>query len=120
MSLLVFFALTQGMCAVNLYTSSYGGTITSLSLLKNADETYTLSQTSSLETQTTSPSWLTLNRQNDVLYLVDEAVNAGNGTVVSYKTSFNGQLTEIQRVQALEGGVYATFYNSGSAIAVPH
>lgn len=117
---LVFLAHFQSISAVNLYVSSYAGAVTSLSLLKNPNETYTLSQTSNVETRTTSPSWLTLNHQNNIVYLVDEAVNARNGTIVGYKTNYNGQLTEIQRLQALEGGVYATFYGSGSAIAVPH
>jgi hypothetical protein len=31
----------------------------------------------------------------------------------------DGQLTEIQRVD-IEGGVYAAFYGSSSALAVPH
>ena len=106
--------------AVNLYVSSYAGTITSLSLIKNPDLNYTLTTTHTLETNTDTPSWLTLNRQNNVLFMVDEAVNARNGTLVSYKTSYSGELTEIQRLEALEGGVHATFFGSGQALAVPH
>jgi 6-phosphogluconolactonase (cycloisomerase 2 family) len=106
--------------AVNLYVASYTGNITTLSLLQNPDYSYNLTQTSTFNTSTHTPSWLTLNRQNNVLYMVDEAVNATNGTIVSYKTSYTGHLTEIQRVQDIGGGVYATFYGSGSALAVPH
>jgi 6-phosphogluconolactonase (cycloisomerase 2 family) len=106
--------------AVNLYVASYAGNITTLSLLQNRDCSYNLTQTFTFNTSTHTPSWLTLNRQNDVLYMVDEAVNATNGTVVSYRTSYAGRLTEIQRVQDIGGGVYATFYGSGSALAVPH
>ena len=106
--------------AVNLYVASYSGTITSLSLLQNANSSYTLTATATLNTSTHTPSWLTLNRHNNVLYMVDEAVNATNGTVVSYRTSYTGKLTEIERVEDIGGGVFAAFYGSGSAIAVPH
>ncbi|KAL9107489.1 MAG: hypothetical protein Q9227_007590 [Pyrenula ochraceoflavens] len=93
--------------AVNLYVSSYAGTITTLSLLKDPDLNYTLTQTHSLETNTNAPSWLTLNHQNNVLYMIDEAVSARNGTLVSYKTSYAGALTEIQRLEALQGDISA-------------
>jgi 6-phosphogluconolactonase (cycloisomerase 2 family) len=106
--------------AVNLYVASYAGNLTTLSLLQNPDDSYHLTQTSTFNTSTNAPSWLTLNRQNNVLYMIDEATSAANGTIVSYKTSFTGHLTEIQRVKAMEGGLHAAFYGSGSALAVPH
>lgn len=106
--------------AVNLYVASYAGNITSLSLLQKTDGSYNLSQTSSFNSSTHTPSWLTLNKQNNVLYMVDEAVNATNGTVVSYKASYTGKLSEIARVTDIGGGVDATFFGSGSALAVPH
>lgn len=106
--------------AVNLYVASYAGNLTTLSLLQSPDNSYHLTQTSTFNTSTNSPSWLTLNRQNNVLYMIDEAMSATNGTIVSYKTSFTGHLTEIQRVEAMEGGLHAAFYGSGSALAVPH
>jgi 6-phosphogluconolactonase (cycloisomerase 2 family) len=118
--LLVFFPLMGLSRAVNLYVASYAGNITTLSLLQNPDYSYKLTQTATFNTSTHTPSWLTLNRQNNVLYMIDEAVNATNGTVVSYKTSYTGHLTEIQRVEDIGGGVYAAFYGSGSALAVPH
>jgi 6-phosphogluconolactonase (cycloisomerase 2 family) len=106
--------------AVNLYVASYAGNITSLSLLQKADGSYNLSQTSTFNSSTHTPSWLTLNKQNNVLYMVDEAVNNTNGTVVSYKTSYTGKLSEITRLEDIGGGVDATFFGSGSALAVPH
>jgi 6-phosphogluconolactonase (cycloisomerase 2 family) len=108
--------------AVNLYVASYAGNITTLSLLQTPEGSYHLTQTSTFNTSTNNPSWLLLNRQNNVLYMMDEAneVNNTNGTVVSYKTSFTGHLTEIQRVKSMAGGLHAAFYGSGSALAVPH
>jgi len=52
--------------------------------------------------------------------MIDEANESGNGTIISYRTTNTGQLEEIQRVEALEGGVGATFFGSGAALAVPH
>jgi hypothetical protein len=108
--------------AVNLYVSSYAGNLTTLSLQQNPDSSYRLTQTTTFNTSTNTPSWLLLNRQNNVLYMIDEAnaVNGTNGTVVSYKTSFTGHLTEIQRVKSMPGGLHAAFYGSGSALAIPH
>ena len=108
--------------AVNLYVSSYAGNLTTLSLLQNPDSSYSLTQTTTFNTSTNTPSWLLLNRQNNVLYMIDEAnaVNGTKGTVVSYKTSFTGHLTEIQRVESIPGGLHAAFYGSGSALAIPH
>jgi len=109
--------------AVNLYVASYAGNITTLSLLENPSDSgssYNLTQTATFNSSTHTPSWLTLNRQNNLLYMVDEAVNNTNGTVVAYKTSYTGVLKEVDRVEDIGGGVYAAFYGSGSAMAVPH
>ena len=106
--------------AVNLYVASYAGNLTTLSLQQNPDSSYHLTQTATFNTSTNTPSWLLLNRQNNVLYMIDEAINATNGTIVSYKTSFTGHLTEIQRVKSMAGGLHAAFYGSGSALAIPH
>lgn len=131
--------------AVNLYVSSYDGNLTTLSLTRNAaklsdchhpsyrwhgppwllpnrgnDFTYTLTSTSTFNTTTQSPSWLTLNPQNRRLYLVDEAVTSGNGTLTTYRVSGTGQLTQLARLITLPGGVYATFFADGAALAVPH
>jgi 6-phosphogluconolactonase (cycloisomerase 2 family) len=114
--------------AVNLYVASYSGgseagNVTSLALQQKPDGHYSLSQTATLNTSTNSPSWLTLDRQNNLLYLVDEAVNGtadANGTVVVYKTSYAGELKEVSRTKALIGGVDATFFADGHALVVPH
>jgi len=78
-----------------------------------------LSTISTFNTTTASPSWLLFNKQNNLLYLIDENVVAGNGTVVAYSTA-SGTPSEVHRTIAPEGGVHAVFYNSGSAMAIPH
>lgn len=114
--------------AANLIVSSYNGNITTFELNSAPNtthgctpkSTYELKEISALNTTTQSPSWLTFNHQNQVLYLIDEAATSGNGTVVSYKVQPSGQLFEVQRVTAIQGGVYGHFYNSGIALAVAH
>jgi len=120
----LFFFLLRCVISVNLYVASYsGGTwagnVTTLSLLQRPDGSYSLDQISTVNTSTNSPSWLTLDRQNNVLYMIDEAVNVSTGTLVSYSTSFTGELREIKRQSALYGGVHATFFASGNGLAVP-
>lgn len=126
---LLHFSTFAGMAAaVNLYVASYNGNLTSLQLTENPPKSslptngsYSLHQTSTFNTSTNSPSWLTLNKQNNVLYLVDETVNgAANGTLVSYRTSYTGKLTELHRQITPVGGVYATFFDNGNSLAVPH
>ncbi|KAF2420996.1 putative isomerase YbhE [Tothia fuscella] len=132
MSLAAFLLLALRTCgfaaAVNIYVASYSGgsqagNITTLSLLRNPDESYSLSQTATVNTSTNSPSWLTLSRQNNLLYMVDEAINGtanSKGALVVYRTSYSGKLTEVSRTEALIGGVDATFFANGQALVVPH
>jgi len=129
--------------AVNLFVSSYDGNITTLSLTSHlistpwpvqkpfgwpsshphpapsTQWTWSLDVIDSFNTSTQSPSWLLLNKQNNILYLIDEATTSGNGTIVSYSTS-TGVPSQLERTEALAGGVHAVFFNSGTALAVPH
>jgi 6-phosphogluconolactonase (cycloisomerase 2 family) len=120
------FGLSLSVEAVHLYVASYSGgnstgNITTLSLFQKPDSSYSLLQTSTLNTSTNSPSWLTLNRHNKILYMVDEAINiTTSGTIVAYKTDHTGRLAELSRTKAPIGGVDATFYASGNGLAVPH
>lgn len=112
--------------AVHLFVASYSngastGNVTTLDLAQNSDGTYALSQIATLDTSTNSPSWLTYQQQNKILYLIDEAVNSStNGTVVSYKPNQDGTLTELSRTKALVGGVSGVLYAENSALAVAH
>lgn len=130
--MLLTYALLAGCAsaanAANLIVSSYNGNITTFELSSaesttqgcTSNSAYELKEISTLNTTTQSPSWLTFNHQNQVLYLMDEAMSSGDGTVVSYKVQSNGSLSEVQRVKALAGGVHGHFYNSGTALAVAH
>lgn len=132
-------AVLPAVQAVYLHVSSYNGNLTTLSLnpdigvtifpvgrqpfsqYQPQEWTYNMSVVSTFNSSVESPSWLTLNKQNNVLYLVDEALSGPNGTLVSYRTDpVTGYLTELRRVKTLVGGVSATFFGNGAALAIPH
>lgn len=120
--------------ATNLYVASYAGNISTLSLLLNPDcesnsnsnsnnynsYCYNLTQTSTFNTSTHTPSWLTLDRHDALLYMVDEAVNNTNGTIVAYRTGWSGRLEEVARTEDVGGGVHAAFFADGKGLVVPH
>lgn len=127
--------------AANLYVSSYDGHLTTLSLTSGSAHKqcrsgtlkaraqaklqveYKLTNTGNIKTHAQSPSWLTYEKKNDVLYMMDEAMVSGSGSLTSYHTSPKGELTQVQRLKASPGGVYGTFYTFNapvSAFAVAH
>jgi 6-phosphogluconolactonase (cycloisomerase 2 family) len=85
---------------------------------------YDLSTLSTFNTSAQSPSWLLLNKQNNILYLIDEATTSGNGTLASYSTApqtgASSHPTQLTRLSTLAGGVHAVFFNSGTRMAIPH
>ncbi|ETS84432.1 hypothetical protein PFICI_02457 [Pestalotiopsis fici W106-1] len=121
-----------------LYVALYNGNISTLSLTNYADITtsannlakngyfagsapetkYELTQVSSTKTTAQNPAWLTLNTQNNVLYLLD-GTTTGNGTISSYRASPSG-VTLLDSVECLIDGAHAGFYLNGIRLAVAH
>jgi len=135
-----FSPITQ---AAYLHVASYDGNLTTLSLTPNLGTTpvpsnhphwyfppqqqrpqqwtYNLNVVSNFNTSVEAPSWLTFNPQNNILYLIDEALTSANGTIVSYRTDpTTGSLTELHRTDALVGGVSGVFFANGAMLAVAH
>ncbi|KAL2817007.1 Lactonase, 7-bladed beta-propeller-domain-containing protein [Aspergillus cavernicola] len=94
-----------------LYAASYAGTVSSLSLTKSGPnyELTTLSQTTDCGT---SPSWLMLDKQNEVLYCLDEGVDLPNATLTSFQIKSNGSLARITQLSTLSGPVASEFYSA--------
>jgi 6-phosphogluconolactonase (cycloisomerase 2 family) len=113
-------SLVTSAAAVNLYVSSYAGTITSLQLSHSSHGSYSLTQVAVNEGSAPNPSWLTKDEYNDVVYCVDEGLTVPNGSLASYKTSPSGQLTKIDRHTVISGPVSSVVYNGGRGLAVPH
>jgi 6-phosphogluconolactonase (cycloisomerase 2 family) len=118
----VLMLLQSHATAMRLFVASYGvdsqpGRILSLAL--NREHTsFSINITSSLNTKTSSPGWLTLDRKSDLLYLVDEAVGKPQGTLVTYELP-DGGLKEIHRIKIRDGGVAATPFANGRGLAIP-
>ncbi|KAI9736113.1 MAG: hypothetical protein M1818_006289 [Claussenomyces sp. TS43310] len=119
-SLLCTLGLMSTALATNLYVSSYSGTITSLSLTRTNNASYSLASVAVNTGSSPNPSFLNLDRVSHILYCVDEGLNVANGSVASYSTAASGALTLLDRQVTLSGPVASIVYNSGKALALPH
>ncbi|GKU00801.1 hypothetical protein FLAG1_02834 [Fusarium langsethiae] len=107
-----------------LYVSSYSGLVTTLSLSLAAYRGAPVK----LETLATadgcggSPSWLTLDWMNGVLYCTDEGIKDGkNGSLASFATNENGTLTPLTKLSTALGPVSAVTYGQWDyGLAVAH
>ncbi|KAL4864477.1 hypothetical protein BDV12DRAFT_188906 [Aspergillus spectabilis] len=97
--------------ASQLYAASYAGTVTSLGLSKHNDSSYQLTALFQTYDCGPSPSWLTLDGENDVLYCLDEGIDRPNATLTSFKPFSNGTLTKINQLQ-IPGPVASAFYTA--------
>lgn len=113
-------SLATSSLAVNLYVSSYGGTITTIDLAAQINGSYSLTSVAVNKGSAPSPSWLTKDQFNDVVYCLDEGLTSPNGSIASYKTSSSGALTEIDRHSVISGPVSSVVYNGGKALAAAH
>lgn len=105
-----------------LYISSYDGQIYTFSLTKESayntkNNTYALTQTSSINATASSPAWLTLDSDSHTLFSVCENVPGSIGT---YSISTSGQLTETSATDTVREPVHATLYNNGAAMVAAH
>lgn len=134
--------LCNSVNAVYIYVASFTGNITVLSLTYDyfastgssdyaesgyfagfaPEKRYNLSVVDTFETPAQDPAWITLNKHNNILYLVD-GVTTGNGTLTAYRTSSangTGPPIELDSIECLLDGAFAGFYANGKALAVAH
>ncbi|KAF2218246.1 3-carboxymuconate cyclase-like protein-like protein [Elsinoe ampelina] len=112
--------LASSVSAVNLYASSYAGTVTSLALTKGYNGSYSLQAKSTVEGCGVDPAWVTLDSEAGVLYCSDEAINNRDSVVTSYSTSESGVLEQIATVGTIWGPVASVLYANRTAIAQAH
>ncbi|KAK3078387.1 hypothetical protein LTS18_007634 [Coniosporium uncinatum] len=112
-------AATAATCAArtNLYVASYSGNVTSLSLT-NAR----LDFSSTTNFCGPSPSWLTWDSFNRLLYCTDEGLNQPEGSVSSFKAAVDGGLAGLGRQTTIPGPVSAVKFGSSfyRGLAVAH
>ncbi|CAG8225640.1 unnamed protein product [Penicillium nalgiovense] len=94
--------------ATRLYAASYAGFVTSLDLSKS-NELSTLSHTTDCGS---SPSWLMLDSPNSILYCLDEAIDASNGTITTLRTHPDGTLTKLAQLKTPAGPVMSAMYSA--------
>lgn len=108
-------ALPSATSASLLYVSSYAGTITtfnlSLATLDHATEA-SLQVVASTTGCAPNPSWLTLDYPNSTVYCLDEGLSSRNGTLSSYRTTDNGTLVQLDKVDTIVGPVSAAIYGT--------
>ena len=111
-------ALPTASSATLMYVTSYAGTLTTLNLTTPAvgdnSSKASLAQVSVTDGCAGSTSWLTLDSANNILYCLDEAFASPNGTLVTFRTSDNGTLTQLDKVPTLGGPVSAVLYGSNA------
>ncbi|KAH6710216.1 Lactonase, 7-bladed beta-propeller-domain-containing protein [Verticillium dahliae] len=104
--------------SVILYASSYSGTVTALNLTLTSDGNATLRLVSESKACAPSPSWLTLDANDSVLYCTNEGLMTDHGSVSAFNVS-NGRLTLLGKVDTVIGPVSAVQYgDEGRGLAV--
>lgn len=95
--------------ASNLYAASYGGSVYSLNF--NAANG-SLSTVEKSQDCGISPSWLMLDQPHGILYCLNEAIDAANGSITSFQTFGNGSLNTIEKLTTPAGLVMSTMYTA--------
>ncbi|KAF5020775.1 hypothetical protein F66182_7203 [Fusarium sp. NRRL 66182] len=107
-----------------LYVASYSGVITTLnlSLAGYRDAPIALETVATMDGCAGSPSWLTLDSFNSVLYCTDEGLQDGkNGSLASFNVSQDGSLTPLDKVSTVIGPVSAVLFGDyGRGLAMAH
>lgn len=109
---------------VLLYVASYSGLVTTLnlSLAEYRNTPVKLETLSTTDGCAGSPSWLTLDWYNGVLYCTDEGLKDGKyGSLASFATHDNGTLTLLAKTSTAFGPVSAIMYGEWDyGLAVAH
>ncbi|OJD33976.1 extracellular aldonolactonase [Diplodia corticola] len=119
----LFLSASAASCsAANLFVTSYGGTLTTVTLDSAADGSHSLDVAYSSTGCGSSPSWLTLDSERGILYCLDEGLTSTNGTINSLLVDENGGLTLVTSQQSISGPVSSVLYGSPNArhLAVAH
>jgi 6-phosphogluconolactonase (cycloisomerase 2 family) len=90
--------------AVNLFVADYGGNLSTLKLTETQNG-HDLAVSSASRGCQPSPSWLTLDKKNNVLYCYERGGQNPTGSLNSFTIGNNGALTTVSRVKAPREGV---------------
>jgi len=131
--LLALTTLTLQASATFLYAASYSGDVTTLNLTL-AESTPsrarcngatkppangTLVEVSSTNGCAGSPAWLELDYDNALLYCSDEGLTKATGSMSSFRTTDDGELILLNKINTKQGPVSSVLYGKGG-LAVAH
>jgi hypothetical protein len=123
LSLSLSLSLATATSATLLYVTSYAGMVTTLNLTLPAGGYGSTGELEAISTSTecsTSPSWLTLDHANSVLYCLNEGLTPP-GSLSSFKTSEDGSLVLLDQLDVLLGPVSSVIYGEDrDGLAVAH
>lgn len=119
--------------AAFLYASSYSGDVTTLNLTLAAPTpsrarcvgsvippgSGSLVAVSSTDGCAGSPAWLELDYDNAVLYCSDEGLTKATGSMSSFRTTDDGELLLLNKIDTKQGPVSSVLYGNGG-LAVAH
>lgn len=108
----------QSSLAARLFISSYSGNVTTVDIARNADGNFSMNAIAETTGCEESPSWLTYDSVNSVVYCSDEGLTTVNGTLSSFKAIEDGSLVQLDKVDTITGGVKNEIYGDGSSLAV--
>lgn len=111
---------TSSSLASRLFVASYSGTVSTLSLHEGHAGSDSLSLIATSTFCTPNSSWLTLDRQRDILYCSGRGLTSLNGSLNSLKVQPDGRLVPLDRVLTPIGAVSSVLYADGSALAVAY
>lgn len=112
--------LATAAAVTNLYVSSYSGDVTTLHLSALSKGGYSLTTSSTNPSCSLSPTWLTKDEKNGIIYCLDEGIYTPNGSITSFKTSQNGTLTKLDRLTTINGPVSSVIFNNGQGMAAAY
>lgn len=112
--------LAKTASAVLVHVSAYQGNVTTFNLTTTVSDYTTQATLQSVDISNgcgVYPSWLTLDREGEALYCVDENwADANNGGLSSFRVGPEGQLTLLSNVTTRGGPVSAVVYGGGKAL----
>ena len=105
---------------MHLFVASYNGTISTLELIQDASNNYSLGIIASTTICGPNPSWITLDLARDVLYCTEPGMKTGAGTLYSFSVQPDGSLILLDSLATPIGAAHFALHSHNQALAVAY
>ena len=113
-------SIVHACIAARLFVSSYAGNITTVDI-SAATSGFNLKAIALSNGCAPNPSWLEFDPATSTLYCTDEGFPTPTyASVSAFSVNDNGSLKSLSKVTTLNGGVSATVFGDGKALAIAH